>query len=212
MTENKIVWIVDADAGSARAAGELLSTMGLSWAMYHSASEFLDGLNPLQPGCVILDVRLPGMNGLMLQRELAQRQAPQPVIFLTSHAAVSIAVRAMQAGAVHFLEKPFRGEELRGAVVEALELDKRRRAALAAKQKLRQQISDLSEEERQLAWRLVLGESNRQVAQAVGVCLRTIECRRSRMMKKLQVQNISQLAQVYWAMELGEEDLPRADL
>lgn len=207
MMENKIVSIVDADIGSSRAVGELLGAMGLGWAAFGSAGEFFDAFDPLQPGCVILEVRIPGTNGLEVQRELARRQAPQPVVFLTAHGAVSIAVRSMQAGAVHFLEKPFRESELWGAVVESLELDERRRSALVTQKKLRQRITQLSEEERQLAQRIVSGESNRQMAQEGGVSVRTIECRRSRIMKKLQVQGVAQLAQVYWAMEMDDNHL-----
>jgi FixJ family two-component response regulator len=208
----KTVWVVDADAISSAAAVETLGAMGLDSVVCRSAMVFWDQFDPTQPGCVLLEVRIPGMNGLQVQQELLARRAPQPVVFLTHCATVSMAVRAMQAGAVHFLEKPFRENELRQAVSEALALEQQRRKAVATEERIRQRMAQLDQVERGLAQRILAGKSNRQIAEEVGVCVRTVELRRSRMMKKLQVNSVSQLAQLCWAMDSGSarHDAPTA--
>ncbi len=201
MTQDRVVSIVDADVASSAAVKHLLGTMGLASASYRSANEFFHAFDPFQPGCVILEICIPGMNGLQVQQELAKRSAPQPVIFLTAHAVVSLAVCAMQAGAVHLLEKPFREDDLREAVVKSLVLYERRRKSLLTRRKFHEWISQLSQDEQQLARRIVAGESSGKTAREMGVSVRTIQCRRSQIMKKLRVRNVAELMRVCYAME-----------
>ena len=207
---NQSVSVVDADSASSAAVAQMLRGMGLDSAVYPSAAQFLEHLDPAQPGCLILEVRIPGMNGLQLQEQLIARRSPLPLVFLTQHATVAIAVRAMRAGAVHFLEKPFREAELRQAVTEALVLDDQRRTAFSTERVIRQRLARLDQQERRLARHLVDGMSNRQIARKIGVCVRTVELRRSRMMRKLQVANVSELVPFSWALEIdgGEKRVP----
>lgn len=206
---DRTVSVIDADSACSAAVAQMLRAMGVNIAVYRSAIDFLDCFDPLRPGCAILEVRIPGMNGLQLQEELAARQSPLPLIFLTQYGTVAIAVRAIQAGAVHFLEKPFREAELSQAIAEALALDQQRRTAFESESTIRQRLARLDAEECQLARCIVDGMSNRQIARQVGVCVRTVELRRSRMMKKLQVSNISQLVPFCWAMDQGAGEVPK---
>ncbi len=201
MADNKIVSVIDPDADSTAAVERVLRAMNLESVVYPSGVEFLEKLDLEQPGCVILEVKVSDMNGLQIQEELVARQAPQAVVFLSDHATVSMAVRALRSGAVHFLEKPVRENELWLAVTEALDVDEKRRKVLAKWHEIRERVAMLDEEERQLAGLVIAGKTNRQMANELDVCLRTIELRRSRMMRKLDVKNVGQLVQLYWALE-----------
>jgi RNA polymerase sigma factor (sigma-70 family) len=188
MNERSTVFVVEDDRGTREAICELVQLMNLGCQGYSSGREFLASCDPDQPGCAVLAVDVPDLNGLAIQQQLAAREIPLPVIFVTKHNDVSLAVQAMRAGAVHYLEKPLRTHELWDAIQEALQLDQRRRRAQTIRREIRQRLSLLSAKERQVLDCVAEGKANRQIAAELGVSVRAIEVRRSKLMRKLGVK------------------------
>ena len=193
MNNEPTVFLVDADGPTRDAVRDLVHTMNLPCEAYTSGRAFLDAYLPLRPGCVVLEVRIPDVNGLEIQQRLAAQGALIPVVFLTAQAPVSIAVRAMRGGALHFLEKPFREHELWDAIQEAVLLDAKRRRAAAEREALDEQLADLTPEERQVLEMIARGKSKQTIASEAGVSVRTIELRRSRLMNKLGLGSVVEL-------------------
>jgi FixJ family two-component response regulator len=187
------VFVVDDDALARSAVGGLARTMNLPCEQYTGGREFLDALDPGRAGCAVLEMHLPDTSGLEIQKELVSRGAALPVIFATRHATVALAVRAMRNGATHVLQKPFREHELWDAVGEAIEVDRQRRDWLTRKRRLQQCTQELTSDERQLMNLLAEGRSSRAIASQTGVCPRTVELRRSRIMRKLHVSTVPEL-------------------
>jgi len=193
MNNEPTVFLVDADGPTRDAVRDLAHTMNLPCEVYTSGQAFLDAYVPLRPGCVVLEVRIPDVNGLEIQQRLAAQGALIPVVFLSARAPVSIAVRAMRGGAVHFLEKPFREHELWDTIREAILLDAKRRRAAAEREALGEQLADLAPEERQVLEMIAEGKSKQTIASEAGVSVRTIELRRSRLMNKLGLGSLVEL-------------------
>ena len=187
------VFLVDADGPTRDAVRELVHTMNLPCEAYTSGQAFLDAYVPLRAGCVVLEVRIPDVNGLEIQQRLAAQGATIPVVFLSAQAAVSIAVRAMRGGAVHFLEKPFRDHELWDTIKEAILLDAKRRRAAAEREALEGQLADLTPGQWQVLEMIAQGKSKQTMASEAGVSVRTIELRRSRLMTKLGLGSLVEL-------------------
>lgn len=185
MNDEPTVFLVDADRRTRDAVRDLLDTMNLPHEEYTSGQAFLDAYDPSRAGCVVLEVRIPDVNGLEIQDRLAARGASIPLVFLSAEAPVSIAVRAMRGGAVHFVEKPFRAHELWDAIREATLLDAKRRRAAAEREALDRRLADLAPEERRVLELIAAGKSKQAMAAEAGVSIRTIEVRRSRLMSKL---------------------------
>jgi FixJ family two-component response regulator len=196
MKDEPTVFVVDADAATRAAIRDLASLMNLQCEMYASGAEFLNAYSLSRPGCLVMEVRIPVINGLEIQDRLAEQGAAIPVVFLTAQATVSIAVHAMRAGALHFLEKPFREPELWGAIQEAISLDAERRRVSTEREELKKGLAQLTSEERQLLEMVGEGRSNRAMASQFGVCMRTIELRRSRLRTKLGLSSPIELARV----------------
>ena len=198
-TTEPTVFAVDPDEASRKAIQEVVATMSLRCEEYSSGDEFLRAYDGSRPGCLVVDVKVPGVSGPAIQRHLAAQSAPLPIIFLSCNGTVSLAVHAMRAGAVHFIEKPFRHHDLWEVIHEAVELDRQRRGEREQREKLEAQIAALTADERRLLAMIVEGNPNRQVASAFGVCIRTVEIRRCKLMEKLDMESPTELLQFAFA-------------
>lgn len=199
----KTVFIVDDDPSHRDSLQFLLESEGLEVRSFSSARDFLDGADPETPGCLLLDVQMPGMNGLELQQDLAEAKISLPIIFITGHGTVPMSVRAMRAGAVDFLEKPFDGQDLFNAIHRAIEQDRHTRVE---REKLRAStalIRSLSPREYEVFTLLVSGMLNKQVAYRLGITERTVKAHRGRIMQKLKADSLADL--VRHAEKLGVE-------
>jgi FixJ family two-component response regulator len=196
MSAPPIIFIVDDDASLRTAMTELLEAAGFRTRGYETTGDFL--LNPPddEPGCVLLDVRLPGPSGLDLQAGLQRRDIYLPVIFLTGYADVPTSVRAMKAGAVDFLEKPVTREVLLDAVGRALDYDAKRRVSRDEAQLHRDRLNALTTREREVFDRIVEGKLNKQIADELGVGLRTVKTYRAQLMTKLGVSSAAELGKL----------------
>ena len=196
-----IVHVVDDDDDARKATARLLESAGLEVRTYANALALLDSIEPESPGCLILDVRLPDLDGLELQSSLAARGVPIPVIFITGHGAIPDTVRAMQGGAVDYLTKPVNGEVLLAAVSRALDLDASSRAVRARRQDLRRRYVRLTPREREVFLHLIGGQLNKQVAAELQITERTIKLHRANIFLKLEVDSMVELARL--AVDLG---------
>ena len=201
--KNPLVMVVDDDAGVRNAMRSLLKSVGLNSQLYASAQEFLATYNASQPGCLILDIRMPGMSGLELQQELNLRGATIPVIFMTGHGDIPMAVEAMQHGAFDFLQKPFRDQDLLDRVQRALARDAKLRESLGEHAKIRTRLDTLTEREREVLDLMILGKQNKSVAQELGVSPRTIEIHRARVMEKMEAQSVAELVRMMLDIRAG---------
>jgi RNA polymerase sigma factor (sigma-70 family) len=195
------IYIVDDDEAVRNSLRFLLKSVGHACQTLASANEFLETYQPQHPGCLILDVRMPGMSGLELQQQLNLRGAIIPVIFITGHGDVPMAVEAMQHGAADFLQKPFRDQDLLDRIQRALERDARNRAALAQHERIRASFDSLTPREREVLELLTRGKSNKVMAAELGVSQRTVEIHRARVMDKTGAASLAQLVRM--AMDLG---------
>jgi two-component system, LuxR family, response regulator FixJ len=201
MNKNPIVIVVDDDSGVRNAMRALLKSVGLNAALYSSAQEFLAAFDPQQPGCLLLDIRMPGMGGMDLQQELNLRGAVIPVIFMSGHADIPMAVEAMQHGAFDFLQKPFRDQELLDRIQRAIAQDAERRLALGQQSRIKGHLESLTEREREVLDLLIKGKQNKVIAQELGVSPRTIEIHRARVMEKMSAQSVAELVRMM--LDLG---------
>ena len=191
--ESPCVFIVDDDPGVRRAIQALLSSVALRSETFATPQEFLDRERADRPGCLVLDVRLPGMSGLDFQRELAQAGVTLPIIFITGHGDVPLTVRAMKSGAVEFLTKPFRPQELLDAVQQALERDRALRAKRRDAAEVRHRYETLTAREREVMGLVVSGLPNKQIAAKLGTVEHTVKIHRSRVMGKMQAASLAAL-------------------
>ena len=198
-----VVFVVDDDSAIRDSLRRLISSVGFKVEVFPSARAFLGARRPDVPGCLVLDVRLPGLSGLDLQRELAATDAELPIIFLTGHGEVRDSVRAIQRGAIDFLIKPVEGTVLIDAVTRALAQDTANRAARMHLQGVRERYERLTDREREVFAHLISGQLNKQVAADLGISERTIKLHRARIFQKLQTDSIAALTRI--AMDLGVE-------
>lgn len=190
------VFVVDDDEAVCDSLALLLSSVGRRVKTFLSARAFLDAYDPEQPGCLVLDVRMPGIDGLELQERLTAAQVPIPILFVTAYGDVPMAVRALQAGAVDFLQKPYREQELLERIDAALAEDRHRRAARARREERRRRLNRLTPREREVLDHVVAGEANKVIAGALGISERTVEIHRSRMMHKMEVGSVAELVRL----------------
>ncbi|MBW8076764.1 MAG: response regulator, partial [Gallionella sp.] len=190
------VFVIDDDESIRTSLRLLLNSAGLeSWTL-SSAREFLETYRPDQPGCLVLDVRMPGMSGLELQRQLNLRGAILPIIFITGHGDVRRAVEAMRHGAFDFLQKPFREQDLIDRIQSALAKDLQTRAALKERERIRRRLAFLTPREREVLALLTRGKPNKVMAQELGVSRRTVEIHRSRIMEKCGASSLADLVRM----------------
>jgi two-component system response regulator FixJ len=196
------IFVVDDDAAVRDALKLLLRSVGQSVETFASAQEFLDAYSEDRPGCLVLDIRMPGMSGLELQQKLNERHSILPIIFITGHGDVPMAVEAMQAGAVDFIQKPFRDQDLIDRINQALEKDAANRAALGERNDIRRRLETLTPREREVLDLVVRGKANKVIAGDLKLSQRTVEIHRARVMEKMQASSLAHLVRM--VLEVGQ--------
>lgn len=195
MSAGPAIFVVDDDAAVARALASAGKALGYPVRAFASAAEFLAAYSD-DPGCLVLDIRMPGMTGLELQRKLADDGARIPIVMISGHADVRIAVEAMTLGAVTLLEKPFRLDELLASVRKALERDAAARADRQKSADAEQRLAALTLKEREVLELVAAGKTNREMADALGLSVRAVEDRRARLMKKVNAGSVAELVKL----------------
>ena len=196
MTRASVVFVVDDDPSVRSSLKFLLSSVGLQVEGFESAETFLQRKPPDAPSCLVLDVRLRGLSGLDFQRELAARNIRIPIVFVTGHGDIPMSVRAMKAGAIEFLTKPYRDQDLLDAVRVALERDRARREQEKDLTDLRQRFESLTPREQEVISMAVLGMLNKQIADQLGTAENTVKVHRSRAMEKMNAQSFADLVRM----------------
>lgn len=197
MSEDATVFVVDDDQAMRKSLARLLDSVGLKAETYDCAEAFLADYDPTRPGCLVLDIRMPGISGLELQEQLAADGARLPVIIMSAHGDVEKAVRAMKSGAVDFIKKPYKGRVLLERVREALALDARRRSAEAARAGVAARAARLTPREREIAPLLVAGKSAKRIAFELGLSRKTVDVHRGHIMSKMQADSVVELARMF---------------
>jgi len=190
------VFVVDDDEPVRDAISMLLDTVDLPYESYASAQAFLDAYEPARRGCLVLDIRMPGMSGLELQQRLEELRARLPIVFITGHGDVPMAVQAMKRGAVDFIRKPFRDQELLDRVNEALAVEAGQRAEVETLADLRERIGALTPREHEVFERVADGQANKVVAIDLGISERTVEIHRSQVMQKTGARSLADLVRM----------------
>ena len=203
-SSSSVVIIVDDDAGIRDSLDSLFRSVGLETRLFGSPAELLGGTLPDGPGCIVLDVRLPGVSGLDLQGQLTRQGINYPIVFMTGHGDIPMSVRAMKAGAVDFLSKPFRDQDMLDAVTTALERDAQHRAEAAAKEDIRAQYETLTAREREVMGHVTAGLMNKQVAGLIGLSEITVKIHRGNVMRKMGVKSLADLVRKAEALGLSQ--------
>lgn len=190
------VFVVDDDQAVARSLRWLIETVQLRVETFSSAQAFLDGYTPSKRGCLVLDVRMPGMSGLELQERLAAQRIHVPIIFITGHGDVQMAVRAVQAGSFDFIEKPFNDQDLLDRIQKAIAFDTEQRCKETQRAHLAALFASLTTREREVLDLVVEGLSNKAIANSFGLSAKTVEVHRAKMMEKMQARSIADLVKM----------------
>ncbi|BAL74576.1 response regulator transcription factor [Bradyrhizobium cosmicum] len=201
---NSVVIIVDDDAGIRASLDSLFRSVGLETRLFASPAELLGGVLPDGPGCIVLDVRLPGVSGLDLQSQLVRQGISHPIIFMTGHGDIPMSVRAMKAGAVDFLAKPFRDQDMLDAVTAALERDAQHRTEAATRDDIRAQYETLTAREREVMGHVTAGLMNKQVAALIGLSEITVKIHRGNVMRKMGVRSFADLVRKAEALGVSQ--------
>ena len=201
--DRAVVFVVDDDPSMRRSLETLLRSVGLEVRLFSSAQEFMEAERPNAPGCLVLDVRLPGMSGLAFQQELGKAGVALPVIFITGHGDVPMTVRAMKAGAVEFLTKPFDDQVLLDAIHAAIERDRARRREAVSLAALQARYQELTEREKQVMKLVVVGRVNKQIAAELGLSLVTVKVHRGQVMRKMLAKSVAELVRMADRLGLG---------
>jgi len=200
------VLIIDDDANLRASVGRLLRSLGQDAQMFESIPEFLASDPPDGPACLVLDVRLPGQSGLDLQRELAAANSQIPIIFITGHGDIPMSVQAMKGGAIEFLTKPFRDQELLEAIQLGLSRDRARRDREEAMAALRERFASLSPREREIMVQVARGRLSKQIAGDIGITEATVKVHRSRVMRKMHARSLPELGRMADKLKLVPEN------
>ena len=201
MTVEATVYLVEDDDAVRDSLQMVLESVGHKVASYSRGDTFLEAYTPEMAGCMVLDIRMPGMNGMELQRQLNARNSILPIIFVTGHGDVPMAVDAMQRGAVDFVQKPYREEELLGKIQQAITADAENRADLEEKDKIRAKLADLTPRETQVMELMIEGKANKVIAYDLDISQRTVEIHRARVMEKMGVRSLAHLVRMVMAAE-----------
>lgn len=196
-SDKATVFVVDDDPGIRFAMQALLESVNLPHEIFASGNDFLDGVSADRSGCLVLDIRMPGLGGLELQSELQSRGFMLPIIFVTGHGDVPMAVDAMQKGAVDFVQKPFRDQDLLDRIHKALEVDEERRHEREQHDAVAERISLLTNREKEVFDLVVTGKPNKVIAYELGVSQRTVEIHRARVMEKMRARSLADLVKMH---------------
>ena len=191
-----VIHVIDDDEAVRDSLRMLLTSVGHEVSVYESGSDFLEQLTTTLSGCILLDIRMPGMSGLELQQVLVEKHCLMPIIFITGHGDVPMAVQAIQRGAFDFLQKPFREQDLLDKIQDALTLAKANQTAEINKLQIQQRIDSLTEREREVMNLVIEGKANKVIAIDLGLSQRTIEIHRSRVMEKMHAKSVAQLVKL----------------
>jgi len=202
-TPRGIVYIVEDDASFRKSVARLINASGFETESFESANAFLTGAVIRSPGCLLLDIRLPDMDGLTLQQMLAEKEANLPIIFMTGHGDIPMSVQAMKKGAIDFLPKPFKPEELLGALEKALERNTHDTAEAIEKEKINLMIDTLTPREKEVLRWIITGKLNKQIAWELGTTEKTIKVHRSRVMQKTRVSSVAELVRLAEKVDLA---------
>jgi two-component system response regulator FixJ len=197
------VFIVDDDDRVRDSIGLLLESVRLPCVGFSSAAEFLTAFDPEQPGCIVLDLRMPGMSGIELQSRLRAMGSRVPIVFVTAHGDVPTAVEAVKAGAVDFIQKPFQDQKLLDMIHQALARDAKARAERRETEAIESRLDSLTPREREVMALVALGRRNKAIARELGISQRTVEVHRARVMEKMKARSVSELVQM--VLKTGEE-------
>jgi FixJ family two-component response regulator len=198
--QKSTVYIVDDDQSIRHAMELLMRSVGLDYEIFHSGDEFLSTHSNDRAGCLVLDIRMPGLGGLELQEKLNEIGSTLPIIFITGHGDVPMAVEAMQKGAVDFIQKPFRDQELLDQISEALKTDQERRSARNQMTEVANRAEKLTKREREVMNLVVTGKPNKVIAYELGVSQRTVEIHRARVMEKMEARSLADLVRMHLAV------------
>jgi FixJ family two-component response regulator len=207
---NASVSIIDDDPALLDSLGRLLRSVGLDTRLFASISDFLNADPPDSPTCLVLDVRLPGRSGLEFQRDLAVANREVPIIFITAHGDIPMSVQAMKGGAIEFLTKPFRDQDLIDAIQLGLSRDRARRENAQALSALRERFGLLSPREREIIIQVAQGRLSKQIAGDIGIAEATVKVHRSRAMRKMNVRSLAELTRMADQLALVTETLQRS--
>jgi FixJ family two-component response regulator len=199
---NSTVLVIDDDAGLRASVGRLLRSLGIDVQLFASISDFLKSDPPECPTCLVLDIRLPGQSGLDLQRELAEANNEIPIIFITGHGDIPMTVQAMKRGAIEFLTKPFRDQDLLDAIQLGLSRDRARRENAKDMAALRERFGSLSPREREIVIEVARGRLSKQIAHDIGIAEATVKVHRSRAMQKMQANSLPELGRMAGKLKL----------
>jgi two-component system, LuxR family, response regulator FixJ len=197
--QDSIVYIVDDDQAIRHAMGLLLRSVGLQHQVFTSADEFLELHNGNNNGCLVLDIRMPGLSGLELQQKLIEMGNSLPIIFISGHGDIPMAVEAMQKGAFDFIQKPFRDQELLDRISEALNTARKQESEREQKLDVQERIDTLTRREHEVLDLVVTGKPNKIIAHELGVSQRTIEIHRARVMEKMRAKSLAELVRMHMA-------------
>jgi len=206
---NGTVLVVDDDPALRESVGRLLRSLGLETQLFASISDFLESDPPDRPACLVLDVRLPGKSGLDLQRELAAANRGLPIIFITGHGDIPMSVQAMKGGAIEFLTKPFRDQDLLDAIQLGLSRDRVRRENEKALATLRERFASLSPRERDIMIQVARGRLSKQIAGDIGIAEGTVKVHRSRAMQKMKARSLPELGRIADKLKLVPDEPQR---
>lgn len=205
MNDTPSVYIVEDDEAVRDSLQMVLESVGYKVSTYPTGNAFLDVWDADMSGCLLLDIRMPGINGMELQRKLNERNSILPIIFVTGHGDVPMAVEAMQHGAVDFVQKPYREQELLEKIEHAIELDRESRQGLQQRQAIRQRVESLTPRELDVLRLMVEGRANKVIAADLDISQRTVEIHRARVMEKLEAKSLAHLVRM--VMAIGDGDL-----
>ena len=194
--DNPTVFVVDDDPAVRKSLCWLVESGGRQVKAFESAQSFLDAYTPDQTGCLVTDIRMPGMSGLQLQEELSERGCAIPVIIMTGYGDVATAVRAMKAGAIDFLEKPYNDQALLDLIEQAIAADREIRSQHEQGEEARSKFNSLTQREQQVMRLVVQGHSNKEMADELSISVKTIEAHRSKVMDKMEARSIAELTQL----------------